>query len=43
MMRALSVSIGLGETERGAFRTEGGARELSVGEEEDCPGGVRSI
>jgi hypothetical protein len=42
-MRALSVSTGLGETERGAFRIEGGARELSVGEEEDRPGGVQSM
>ena len=42
MTRAVSVSIDLGETERGCFGTDDGARELSDGEEEGPPEAVQS-
>lgn len=42
-MRAESGSVVLGETEYGAFGIDGAASELSVGEEDDRPGGVQSF
>lgn len=41
--RAVSGSVVLEETDCGALEIEGGASELSVGEEEVRSGGVQSI